>query len=550
MSHPTCRYAIICRAQAIFAGLVIAGLALAGIAPGLAQEEKPGEVESRGMPQIQKPMQPGMPVRPGAPAQQKFQLPTWPQKWDVNNREPYGVAFGVTQPGPVTVDVQSQGAPVIVELYGTAPQPLQRQAGNGAIRLMYQVVPADVQRSVLWQVRIALALPGGSPAQAAGTIAVQHPPADVKAVQAELQTRRTQRRALDPQTQANVKATMDASFQAVMAKFQQEQAARRAALFSEAQSRPLIGGTAPPGPIMPRGIDEAAAATDEPMTTPEGAVAPRAVPDKGRLLNLDLNIAPPSITGFSQWTAQPGDTVLIEGTRFLPNSAGGQVLVVLQGIVAPGGNMPFVAPIQTWSDTQIQIKVPDISGIQSLIDAYVVVERGFDHKRSDPSKDAGRYFLVQPAMELRELPLPPPWGESSVQAPAWPVSGLNEGAASDLTYPPGWFINLNLNFLANRVWVETSDADWLGYRGNDTFFMHKQLKNTWKVFSVEAVRYNVHCPVVGFDQDPASGDVYVAESRIGTSSPYLNVRVWLRPFCALEYWTRIWIKGPKGVPYE
>jgi len=85
MSHSTCRYAIIRRAQAIFAGLVIAGLALAGIAPGLAQEEKPGEVESRGMQQLQRPIQPGAPPQmpqsppvPNVPLEVPPQLQTQP----------------------------------------------------------------------------------------------------------------------------------------------------------------------------------------------------------------------------------------------------------------------------------------------------------------------------------------------------------------------------------------------------------------------------------------------------------------------------------------
>ena len=94
MSHLMCRYAIIRRAQAIFAGLVIAGLALAGIAPTLAQEEKPGEVESRGMQQLQRPMQPGAPPQmpqappvPNVPLQVPPQLQTQPLQLP-NPREP------------------------------------------------------------------------------------------------------------------------------------------------------------------------------------------------------------------------------------------------------------------------------------------------------------------------------------------------------------------------------------------------------------------------------------------------------------------------------
>ena len=59
-----------------------------------------------------------------------IQMPTWPQKWIVNNREPAGFGFGLTQPGLVTVDVQSQGAPVVVEL-SAAGAPAVSKRTNG-----------------------------------------------------------------------------------------------------------------------------------------------------------------------------------------------------------------------------------------------------------------------------------------------------------------------------------------------------------------------------------------------------------------------------------
>lgn len=85
------------------------GLALMSIVAGCGGTEPmagsgPTAVESRAVTQVQRPMRPGMPGQPGADVQANAQMPSWPQKWDVNNREPYGVAFGVTQPGQVTVD--------------------------------------------------------------------------------------------------------------------------------------------------------------------------------------------------------------------------------------------------------------------------------------------------------------------------------------------------------------------------------------------------------------------------------------------------------------
>ena len=48
--------------------------------------EEPGEVESRGMPQLQRSMQPGAPTQSGAPNQSTAQLPTFPQKNEAADR--------------------------------------------------------------------------------------------------------------------------------------------------------------------------------------------------------------------------------------------------------------------------------------------------------------------------------------------------------------------------------------------------------------------------------------------------------------------------------
>src|SRR5215469_17482591 len=60
---------------------------------------------------------------------------TWPQKFTVAGPEVKSFGFPVTQPGPVTVDLQVQGAPVAVSVQG-APQPLQQQ-GSGTLHFAY-----------------------------------------------------------------------------------------------------------------------------------------------------------------------------------------------------------------------------------------------------------------------------------------------------------------------------------------------------------------------------------------------------------------------------
>jgi len=46
-----------------------------------------------------------------------------------------------------------------------------------------------------------------------------------------------------------------------------------------------------------------------------------------------------------------------------------------------------------------------------------------------------------------------------------------------------------------------------------------------------------------------SDNAYVAENRVGTDSPYVNIRVWLDPHCSISYSLDVRIQGPKGVPY-
>jgi len=519
-----------------------------------------GGVESRAVSQMQRPMRQGMPEQPGGTGQLNAQLPTWPQKWDVNNREPYGVAFGVTQPGQVTVDVQAQGAPVLVSLLGAAPQPVQQQSGTGPLRLMYQVTPVDVQRSALWQVRIALAQTGGPPAQAAGTITVQHPPADANMVRAQVQAHVAQRSAPNPQAEAAMKAQTDAAFQAEMAKVQQEQMARRAAISAELQPHLQQARMRMQGQIKTRAV-EGGEESAPPTTPTEEEVATRglgpailAQPGGTTIVGPVLKELKPApyIIWISRTNAQPGDELMITGNDFGEPSPGNKLTMLLGADSYPayGGPVTLVPNILEWHDWYIRFTVPDASGIVRARGVEWTITRGADGVSSAQPQGLG--FQFYPAMDLRKLPLPPPWGESVVQAPATCLAQLSftptgQGCASDLTVPYGWFRT------GSGSWkVFSSRADWLGYRGNDKFFMNKKLKNLWKVTKANINYMNWHTPDdhVWCLTLAQSGNAYVAENRVGTDSPYINIRVWLDPYCSISYSLDIWIQGPKGVPYE
>ena len=127
-----------------------------------------------------------VPVKPAptAPSQPIAKLSTFPQKFDLQGAGVDSFGFAVTQPGPITVEVQAQGAPVIVTLQSPGGQPMT-QRGTGNVRLNYNVTPPDVQRNLFWQVQIRSwceedCLKAG---RSVGSVMVQSPPVDQAAVQ-------------------------------------------------------------------------------------------------------------------------------------------------------------------------------------------------------------------------------------------------------------------------------------------------------------------------------------------------------------------------------
>lgn len=513
------------------AWLMTAALLAGCSSPEPLADSQSGEVGTRAVGQIQRSMQPGMAMKPGAPmqpnveGQANIQLPTWPQQWDVNNREPYGVAFGVTQPGTVTVDVQAQGAPVVVSLLGAVPQPVQQQSGIGPLRLMYQVTSADVQRSALWHVRIALAQPGGPPAQAAGTIAVQHPPVDHNIVRAHIQAIRARSSSANPENAARDRTEMDVAFQAYKSQFEQEKADRHSVLMAKVQ--PHINAAQAKAAIQSRAVEADAAASPE---APEGDVSSRALSPGTTIIKPQMKIAipPPVITSLSVTEGEPIDPIIINGTGFSPSP--GEIHFVV------GSGLDLVGSIASWTDTQIIAQIPSYQGIASPVMGNIFVVR-----RDDLQKSSAVPFKFIPELVIGNLTWPPAPIDSLVSYPNLTAQNA----------PPGWFYYWYGPSYAYKYWfVSVAQAGLFGYKGNDQFNMNKRLKNGWVVTSVGAyVLWNSgeNPGVAGFSPNR---NVYIWDSRVGTDSPYVNVRVWEQPFVSTNYTVGVVIKGPKGVPFE
>lgn len=489
------------------------------IAQGMATDPS-GEVESRGMPQLQRPILPGNPGQSSAPGQPNAQLPTYPQKFDVKGPEVDTFGFAVTQPGPVVVEVQSQGAPVIVTLQGLASQPMSQQ-GTGPVRLSYMVTPQDVQSGPFWRVQIRLAQPappqlGG---RADGMINIQYPPVNQAALDQVIRSRAKQRREPTEQEQqqavAQTTAKMEAAFQQQKAQFDRQQMDRRAAMMSQIQPqfdrlRGQMGGR-----VRSRGVEESEGASAESGTPAEGEVGTRALTMPQRTLKI-VPLAPPAapnpvIASVNVTQGQPGDPVMITGSGF---GTGGEVHFV----IAPGRDL--VAPAAAiWSDSQIFTTVPDASGVLGF-NGTVYVKPASSSANSNIVP-----FRFNPAMELRQVKL---MTESQLQQFNG-VTVFNQN---------GYYVRRMHSFM---FW---------GPVGNDHIFMNARLKNGWTVSQTPLVYLSF----------PAftDGGVYLEESHVGTDRPHMNVRFWVDCWASnmfsgggtptLDYSISMLIQGPKGVP--
>lgn len=478
------------------------GIGLVCLMSGCASPET-GDVGSRAVP--------GMPMKQG-------QLPTFPQKFDVQGPEANSFGFAVTQPGSVVVDVQSQGAPVVVTLEGPASQPMSQQ-GTGQVRLTYTVTAQDVQTSVLWSVKIKLVTPtplqqGG---RSSGTVMIQQPPVDHAVAQAQAGALTAQRAARGHQPDPQAQARMDAAFQEHKSKFEQEQQQRH--VTARAQAQPAIdqlrNQISPQGQVRPRGIEE-----PQPGEMPaqsDGDVATRGLKGdqmmgiiqqqplteapaqlKSRLPLTPVPVLVPIITQLNIAQGQPLQPVIVTGKNFGTQTAD----VVFQ----VGPNALFSGRVEAWSDAMIVVDVPDQSGLLQF-DGKVYLSIGAVRSNEVP-------FRFVPAQETREIR----WTNDMVLV----QPGIAESAYRDIFHPNTTFLSMG------------------GAAGNDVLFPSTRLKNGWVVQNAWSTTANC---LFG-----ACGGVYVADLRPGTDTPFVNMRWWYDAFHSSSYFFGVRIVGPRGVP--
>ena len=527
-------------------GPLLAAALVACSSSDQAAQTGEGGVESRGLSRMQQPMQPGQSPAwtKGGGASVGYQLPTWPQKFKVQGPEVQSFGFPVTQPGPITVEVQAQGAPLSVSLQSSGGQPITRPA-TGALRMNYNVTPQDVERSLFWtvQIRLAQLRPPQQGGLATGTVNVQHPPVNHQQVQAALAThqqavqqQQTQRQTEAQQADAQATAQIEQAVQQRKAQFEQQAVARRAALFAQIEPQLSRLRSQADGTVRSRGLegeDASASSTHEETMSAEASdeIATRGglraqVEHKSFQLppysssqqaSTAAGSAPhpqqvtpnPVISSLSLSQGRPGDPLFINGSNF--GTRGGEVRFVM----GPGMDLPAPAGV-IWTNNEIFATIPDTPGLLGF-SGTIYIKRVGEAATSNLAP-----FRFEPILVTRDYRMPALIADYRYEFPI---------DFPDVTRHFARLINGNI---------------FSGLTGTNEYFPNTTLKNGWVLDEV-------------YYTQPGSlsclyGCSYLLEKQIGSSRPYFSVRYWVyaADLSGAKFTSylidRITLRGPKGVP--
>ena len=447
-------------------------------------------------------------------------LPIWPQTFEISGPETAGFGFVVTQPGPVSIDVDTRGMPVVVSLTGPGSVPLQR-SGSGKLQLAIDVTPQDLQRGLLWSINIGMANKVMS-ARASGSVSLTEPPVDVAralgsikaaararpsrveltdAEQAQMSSASAQRLALfEQQRQQSIAREFDK-----LRPFSQQAQAR---LAGQVQSRALSRADVATGTLTPLQVPETRPTRTPVTPAPSPTTASSSQAIQSATPSSPQTVMPnPAIVALSLAAGDPGKPVMISGSAF--GNGGGEVHLV----IAPG--VDLVAKVDIWSDTQIFTSVPNATGVQGF-DGQLYVIRAVDKTRSNLVA-----FRFIPRMVRREIAFT---------------------TDRTLGLPVDWYAQSNSSKAA--VVRRYNANPFGGFFGDDLFFPRTRLVNGWTVNDVY------------FECAPGScmGGGFVQEFRPRTDSPFVKVHWWVNPanigagMSYLHYVYALGITGAHGLP--
>lgn len=522
-------------------------------------------------------------------------LPSWPQMFYVNPMEPHGFGLPVTAAGTITVSVHAQGAPIVVTLTRPDRTTAQQVAGTGDLRISYAATAADVAVSPLWHIGITLQQPAPG-AAASGSVQVQEPPIDTGKLAAFLAQPRQPRAPPDAAARAAMLAQYQAKNEAIKRGFEQARAAHQAARFEAIRPRleaakARAAQTVSTRSVLPANtavlatpnVARAAPAVIQPTTTapPTTTVvtAPNVVRAPG---TLPLTITgpppppPPPVIALPLYTnmIEPQDTFEITGSGFGTKGPASAVHIVLG--TQPTDN--YVGQINTWSDGEIFVTMPIVSGYAWLW-AQIYVVRNDDGASSKPVDVQFTPMLEEWALPATEITgsfqkvFPnstianydsrwcSSWASTYPQSPP-PVISLPQGWTPWPPSPPiyGW-----------APWAYNSsvpgqgpyDVPWFpcdgaggaitGYKGDDIFTL--QLKNGYSIASIffEDRSADFGCSGLGGGEG-----AYVSLANPPTvvaANMQVDIRVWADACTSGDnhpyYWMVIYLLGPVGLsPFQ
>lgn len=468
-------------------------------------------------------------------------VPAFPQKFEVRGPENASFAFAVTQPGPVVVDVQWQGAPLRAVLVG--PNAVQQQ-GTGRLVLNYTVTPQDLQKGTLWTINLSALTPNPTVA-ATGQINLRSPPADAAAVSRAAQSLR---RALSKQQVDQVNAALHANVEQYVrmrtAEFSHDLVRREQAEQQKLQSILAQRGGATTDLAQPPATQPPSAQAPQPAPgevrtreVPPGGASPgqKQAIDRPRVPTL-IPILPLEITALSQTSGGPFAVLDITGTSFGTTPGRVMLTVPANSVVSPctgcspvpTTNLPDTAidaPVARWTDTSITVSLPDLTMVPQYLSHIFVV-------RSDNAKSNRMVYQFVPRQELRifrSVPGDRRYTTTVVTRPLPPTSGTSM---------------MHVRFPAFPF------AEFVGEKGNDEYFPYTDLSNGWTVNRVRVVPLS---EIGGIPPEVQTilreaGGAYIEGTPSGANL-YLNVRWWINAlFPYMMYAWTLEIIGPAGVP--
>jgi hypothetical protein len=434
--------------------------------------------------------------------------PAWPQNFQLPQGESRGFAFPVTQPGPISVSIRTQGTPIVATLSGAAAQPIQ-QSGTGTLTVTHTATAAEVAKSSIWILTISAntsppLLRTTPTIVAQGTVSVQHPPGDARVAQAEAQRRLVVVR--PSATPVAVAMIVSPKQTAYLSQIAARQSAQKQALTAQLGARAPVSAARKIAPQTTAPSVRTAGGSDGGQTG-GGSSSSAAAP-------------PPHISTLSANEGQPADPILITGAGF--GSTKGQVHFMVSA--GPPVKDDTASQIDYWSDTQILAHVPAESGIQGYNgQAYVKNANG-----------SSQLVLFQFVPQLQYISI-----DLSIE------SVITDGGAGHHYDPAGTCRLLGINgpidpgaCVDHSVTADPGSA-FTWHSNDDQFFPYLKLKGGWVTESVD----------LRTDSGPGGG-AYLAETRQGTDSPFARVHWWVNPLGEMKYSLLITIRGPAGVPYR